>query len=252
LTAERFRSLAPGDTPPARFYRTGDLARQRPDGGLEYLGRLDHQVKLRGYRIELGEISTVLARHPAVQECVVVVREDAPGDKRLVAYLAAKPGMKPEGTELRAALAQALPDYMVPAIFVHLDRLPLTPNGKIDRRALPAPEQDRPDLAAAYAAPRTATEEVLAEIWNTVLGLKQVGIHDNFFDLGGHSLLVTQVLARVRQAFHVGLSLRGAFEAPTIAQLAVAIEQALVEEIQIIPDEEAARLVAHAGTATGD
>ncbi|SDS42428.1 hybrid non-ribosomal peptide synthetase/type I polyketide synthase [Opitutus sp. GAS368] len=252
LTAEKFPTLAVGDTPPARLYRTGDLARHRPDGSLEYLGRLDHQVKIRGYRIELGEVTAVLARHPAVHECVVIVREDTPGDRRLVAYLTPRPGANPDGPALRAALASALPDHMVPSAFVRLDRLPHTPNGKIDRRALPAPGHDRSEVETTYAAPRSTTEEVLAGIWCTVLGLKQVGVHDNFFDLGGHSLLVTQVLARVRQAFHVGLSLRRAFESPTVAQLAAAVEAALVEEIQTLSDEEAARLVAHAALPPAD
>ncbi len=252
ITGEKFVSLPIGDAAPARLYRTGDLARHRPDGSLEYLGRLDHQVKIRGYRIEPGEISAVLARHPAVRDCVVVVREDAPGDKRLAAYFVAARDTKPDITELRQALARQLPDYMIPAAFVQLEQLPHTPNGKVDRRALPAPEHSRPDLAAAYAAPRTTTEEVLAEIWCAVLGLKQVGVHDNFFDLGGHSLLVTQVLARVRQAFHVGLSLRRAFESPTIAQLAAAIEQALVAEIQSLSDDEAARLMEPATSPTTD
>jgi len=242
LTQEKFVSLSVGEAPVARFYRTGDLARHRPDGELELLGRLDHQVKIRGYRIEPGEIATALAQHPTVRDCLVLAREDAPGDRRLVAYVVPADEGKPAGADLREALAHQLPDYMIPSAFVLLDRLPRTPNGKVDRAALPAPGSDRPDLPEACTAPRNTTEEALAEIWCAVLGLKQVGVHDNFFDLGGHSLLVAQVLARVRQAFAVRLTLRHAFEAPTIVQLAVTVEEALVAEIKALSDEEATRL----------
>ncbi|MBI3885788.1 MAG: amino acid adenylation domain-containing protein [Opitutae bacterium] len=230
LTAEKFVTLAVAGGEPARFYRTGDLARHLPDGSLEYLGRLDHQVKIRGYRIELDEIAAQLAQQPGVRDSAVVVREDQPGNRGLVAYFTAGTAA-PDRTALRQALARTLPDHMLPAAFVQLDRLPRTPNGKLDRRALPAPDHDRAAPAETFVAPRTTTEEVLAEIWCAVLGRDRVGVHDNFFDLGGHSLLVAQVLARVRQAFQTNLPLRRAFESPTIAQLAAAVEQALIAEI---------------------
>jgi acyl carrier protein len=170
-----------------------------------------------------------------------VVREEQPGDPRLVAYVVARQE-NPRDAELREFLRKKLPDYMVPAAFLPLDKLPLTPSGKVDRRALPVPEQTRPDLDETYAPPRTRTEEVLTDIWNDVLGLKQIGVHDNFFELGGHSLLMTQVMVRTRETFGVDLSLRRLFEAPTISQLAVAIEERLVEEIEGLSEEEAKRL----------
>ena len=213
------RSLAPTRC----AVSTGDLARFLPGRDIEYLGRIDHQVKIRGFRIELGEIESVLCQHPAVREAVVLAREDTPGDKRLVAYLVANGAPAPEVSALREHLKKQLPDYMVPAALVFLDKLPLTTNGKVDLRALPAPDQARPDLEKACAPPRTTTEEALKKIWNEVLGLSRVGIHDNFFELGGHSLLVTQVLSRVRDAFRVEVLLRRFFEAPTIAELAEVI-----------------------------
>jgi len=172
----------------------------------------------------------------------VVARQDTPGEKRLVAYVVAKPNTTVKTNEVRDFLKTKLPDYMMVSAFVLLDKLPLTPNGKVDRRALPAPDQNRPDLEKVYAAPRTTTEEALAEIWSEVLGLNKVGIHDNFFELGGHSLLVTQVLTRVREAFRVELSFRRFFEAPAITELAAAIEDLLVREIRELSDEEAERL----------
>jgi acyl carrier protein len=181
-------------------------------------------VKLRGFRIELGEIEAVLGRHPAVREVVVVVREDAPGDRRLAAYVVADREPAPSSRDLRAFLQAKLPDYMIPSAFVPLDALPLTPNGKVDRRALPAPGQARPTLEDALVAPRTPVEEALAGIWADLLGLTQVGIHDNFFELGGHSLLATQVMARLQAAFQVEVPLRRLFEAPTVADLAKYVE----------------------------
>ncbi|MBU6346822.1 MAG: amino acid adenylation domain-containing protein, partial [Cyanobacteria bacterium REEB494] len=226
LTAERF---IPNPFGPGRLYKTGDLARWLPDGNIEYLGRVDHQVKIRGFRIELGEIEAVLGSHPAVQTCVVVAREDAPGDKRLVAYLVeAAPGLLPTDTRervaaLRSHLQSRLPDYMVPGAFVWLDALPLTPNGKVDRRALPAPESSV--SSESHAAPRTASEQALAEIWQQVLRVDQVGVQDNFFGLGGHSLLATQVLSRIRQQLSVELPLRALFEAPTVEGLAAEVDK---------------------------
>ncbi|RMF29114.1 MAG: amino acid adenylation domain-containing protein, partial [Chloroflexi bacterium] len=238
LTAERFIPDPFSNVPGARLYRTGDLVRFRPDGSLEFLGRIDHQVKVRGFRIELGEIEVALRRHPRIQEAVVLAREDRPGEKRLVAYVVPPPhdGAAPTVSELRTFLQETLPDYMVPAAFVVLDAMPLTPSGKVDRRALPAPDQARPDLEGAYVAPRTREEEILAQIWAEVLGVERVGVHDNFFELGGDSILSIQVIARANQA-GLRLTPRHLFQAPTVAGLAalagtgraVEAEQGIVE-----------------------
>ncbi|HET8841912.1 MAG TPA: condensation domain-containing protein, partial [Ktedonobacteraceae bacterium] len=195
LTAERFVPNPFNGEPGTRLYRMGDRARYRADGTLEYLGRVDHLVKLRGFRIELGEIESVLRSYPAVSEAAAMVREDTPGSKRLVAYLMAKPEETLEIPAIRSYLKQQLPDYMVPATFVLLPEMPLLENGKLNRRALPVPDQGRADLAASYVAPQTETEMRLAEVWCQVLGLKQVGIHDNFFDAGGDSLLGIRMIA---------------------------------------------------------
>ncbi|HYD81465.1 MAG TPA: amino acid adenylation domain-containing protein, partial [Paucimonas sp.] len=213
--------------PKARFYRTGDLGRYRADGVIEFAGRVDHQVKIRGFRIELGEIESRLAALPAVRATVVVAREDAPGDKRLVAYIEphdARTTNQNAVPALRSALLQALPDYMVPAHFVFLEQLPLSPNGKVDRKALPAPDMTRSE--ADYVAPRNPIERTLADIWADVLRLDKVGALDNFFALGGHSLLATQVVSRLRSAFSVDLPLRVLFETPTVEALAARIAQA--------------------------
>ena len=191
------------------MFRTGDMARWQPDGCLECLGRVDHQVKLRGYRIELGEIESALLRHPAVREAVVVARQDLPGDTRLVGYVGADPEAKaPSAMELRAHLAATLPDYMVPSALVVLAALPLTPNGKVDRKALPTPDLVRPESDEPFAVPRTQVEWELARIWGQALGIDRVGIHDNFFDLGGHSLMANQVILQMNDTFPVKLSLR--------------------------------------------
>ncbi|MBD2741474.1 non-ribosomal peptide synthetase [Coleofasciculus sp. FACHB-1120] len=220
------------------LYKTGDLARYLPDGNIEFLGRIDHQVKIRGFRIELGEIEAVLKQHPAVEQAVVVVREDVPGDKRLVVYsiLSQQQGSREESTQsnlmgdLRSFVKAKLPEYMIPSAFVILKTLPLTANGKVDREKLPAPEQIRPELAGTFVAPRTNVEEILAGIWAEAIGIEQVGIYDNFFELGGHSLLATQVISRLRDAFNVELPLRQFFDFPTVADLAVAIAQKLAEQ----------------------
>ncbi|HXO18881.1 MAG TPA: amino acid adenylation domain-containing protein, partial [Thermoanaerobaculia bacterium] len=212
-----------------RLYRTGDLARRLSDGQLEFLGRIDHQVKVRGFRIELGEIEVTLLAHPGVREAVVLAREDAPGapgDQRLVAYaVAAEAERPPSGADLRAHLAERLPEHMIPAAFVVLPALPLLPNGKVDRKALPAPEQEGAG-AAGYDAPRGPMEELLAGIWSELLRVGRVGIHDSFFALGGHSLLATQVMSRVREVLGVEVPLRRLFEAPTVAGLAAQVERA--------------------------
>ncbi|MFB2983429.1 amino acid adenylation domain-containing protein [Microseira sp. BLCC-F43] len=228
LTVERFISH-PFEVGDSRVYKTGDLARYLPDGRIEYLGRRDFQVKLRGRRIELLEIEAKLNTHPEVGESVVVLREDEPGNKRLVAYIVSK-SVNLKSGELRRYLEELLPDYMVPNAFVMLEVLPLTPNGKVDRRSLPTPETSRPELEKLFAPPRTAVEEEIAKIWAEVLNIEQVGIHDNFFDLGGHSLLATQAISRLRAAFNVELPLRQLFESPTVAELAVAIAQNLIEQ----------------------
>ena len=216
LTTDRFVPDTFGNDPQAKLYRSGDLARWLPDGDLEYLGRIDHQMKIRGFRIELGEIESVLGQYPTVRENVVLAREDSPGDKRLVAYVVTSCAQV-EINALRDFLKQKLPDYMVPSAFVFLDALPLTPNSKVDRQALPAPNQSRPDLENAFVAARTAVEKVLAKIWGDILKLERVGIYDNFFELGGHSLLATQVMSRIHKALEVESPLRTLFETPTIA-----------------------------------
>jgi amino acid adenylation domain-containing protein len=221
LTAERFVPSPFGDG--CRLYRTGDLARWREDGELEYLGRIDHQVKLRGYRIELGEIEAYLQRHARVREAVVAMREDE-GDRRLVAYYVEEAGEDAIGVEnLRAYGLAGLPDYMVPSAFVKLKALPSTPNGKADRKSLPTPDSDA-YVQRSYVAPRNETEQVLAGIWCDVLRLERIGAHDNFFELGGHSLLAMRVSARLNEAFGIELPLRALFDAPTLARLAETIE----------------------------
>jgi amino acid adenylation domain-containing protein len=224
LTKEKFIPNPFSDDLGARLYKTGDSARYLSDGNIEFLGRLDHQVKIRNYRIELGEIEAVLAQHPSVQETVVMVREDPPGDKRLVAYVVPHLEPAPTPSELRRFLSQKLPEYMVPAVFVTLETLPRLPNRKVDRRALPAPDTSRQAMHVVFVAPHTRTEKVLADMWANLLGLQQVGVDDNFFDLGGHSLLATQVIARIRDAFSLELPLRSVFEHPTVAGLAECLE----------------------------
>ncbi|MBE3560030.1 MAG: amino acid adenylation domain-containing protein [Ktedonobacteraceae bacterium] len=221
LTAEKFIPDPFSQQPGARLYKTGDLARYRADGAIEFLGRIDHQVKIRGVRIELGEIETVLAQHPAIKEVVVTARDDTPG-KRLVAYLVPNPaysGQRPGVEELRAYLKERLPQDMLPAAFVFLEALPISPNGKVDRSALPAPDTARPELEAAFVAPRTPLEEQLARIWAEVLGIDRVGIHDNFFDLGGASIQSLQVIAKAEEA-GIHLAPEQIFEHQTIAELA--------------------------------
>ncbi|MCY2962054.1 MAG: amino acid adenylation domain-containing protein, partial [Planctomycetota bacterium] len=226
LTAEKFVVDPFSDQPGGRLYRTGDLVRWRADGNLEFLGRMDHQVKLRGFRIELGEIEATLARYPGVKQAVVVLREDRPGDKRLVAYVVIESAAASFNTaELRGHVLRALPEYMVPSAFVVLNALPLNPNGKIDRKALPAPEVEAVESGDALVAPSTPVEELLAEIWEKVLGRERVGIHDNFFELGGHSLLAIKLIVRLRDAFGVDLPVRALFDAPTVARLAAAIAE---------------------------
>ncbi|HEY2291170.1 MAG TPA: amino acid adenylation domain-containing protein, partial [Thermoanaerobaculia bacterium] len=225
LTAERFVPDPFAARRGARLYRTGDLARALPSGVLEFLGRTDHQVKVRGFRIELGEIESVLAAHPAVQQAAVVVRREAAGNP-LVAYVVPRPGAAgaPAAADLRGCLAERLPEFMIPAAFVVLERLPLTPNGKLDRGALAARELAPERGGPAYAAPRTAVEEVLAAIWGDVLARHPIGRDDDFFALGGHSLLAARVASRIRRAFGLEVPLRSLFERRSLAELASDIE----------------------------
>ncbi len=225
LTAERFQPNPFAGEPGARLYRSGDLARYLADGEIEYLGRLDQQVKLRGFRIELGEIEAALSTHDGVRECVVTTNELAPGDVRLIAYVVHQVGGTVASEELRRHLQERLPEYMVPAFFVCLDEIPRLPNGKIDRRSLPAPSAARPELEREFVPPRNRIEAEVASIWTAVLGLEQVGVHDNFFALGGHSLLATQIVSRINQSFGIDFPLRKMFDVPTVAALAEVIDQ---------------------------
>jgi amino acid adenylation domain-containing protein len=225
LTAERFVPNPFSEEPGARLYRTGDLARYRADGNIEFLGRIDEQVKIRGYRIELGEIESVLGRHPAVREVAVLAREDGTGEKRLVAYVVRRQELAATTSELRSFLKGKLPNYMIPSIFVALDSLPLSANGKVDRKDLPIPDRSRPELQESFVAPRTPVEERLVEIWKEVLKIETVGVHDNFFDLGGHSLLSMQIVSRITASFQLALSLRRIFDTPTVAGIAEFIEK---------------------------
>ncbi|MFL6209204.1 MAG: amino acid adenylation domain-containing protein, partial [Pyrinomonadaceae bacterium] len=227
LTAEKFVPNPFSAEPGQRLYRTGDVARYLAAGELEFLGRSDQQVKLRGFRIELGEVEAALVKHASVSEAVVLVRADDGGDQRLVAYVVGAGAEHPSVGELRAHLKARLPEYMLPAVFVCLAELPLTPNGKVDRKALPAPDQARPESEHPYVAPRTPVEEVLCALWAEILRVKRVGVEDNFFELGGHSLLATRLAARMREAFRVELPLRTLFERQTIAALAAEIERGL-------------------------
>jgi amino acid adenylation domain-containing protein len=228
-----------------KLYKTGDLACYLPDGNIEYLGRIDHQVKIRGFRIELGEIEAVLSSYPQIQQGVVTVREDIPGNQCLVAYIVTSEESIATN-QVREFLSLKLPEYMIPNIFVPLDALPLTPNGKVDRKALPAPE-GKIALEQEYVAPRTPNEEMLAKIFASVLDVSEVGIYDNFFELGGHSLLATQVISRLREAFQIDLPLRSLFERANVAQLAEHITtiNQVVEQISRspIPEEKGRKTI---------
>jgi len=224
LTAEKFIPDPFCSEPGQRLYKTGDLARYQPDGNIQYLGRGDYQVKIRGFRIELGEIEAALAQHASVAQAIVTAHGDARGEMRLVTYIVPQPRCAPTVVELRGFLKGKLPEHMVPAVFVMLERFPLTPNGKVDRRELPSPPDTLPQLDHAEVGPRTPNEELLADIWAHVLGVERVGIYDDFFDLGGHSLLATQVVSRIRETLQVELPLRCLFETPTVAGLAESLD----------------------------
>jgi len=220
LTEERFLPDPFSGAPGSRLYKSGDLARYRADGILEYLGRVDNQVKVRGYRIELGEIEAALASHPAVQSCAVLAREDEPGNRQLVGYVIPAKNLSLASGELRAFLERRLPTYMVPAHFVILGSLPLTPNGKVDRKALPAPSNQSVAFSASVVASHTRTEKALVAIWAELFKVDAVSVNDNFFDLGGHSLMVFKALSRIREVFEVDLPVQDFFENPTIAEIA--------------------------------
>lgn len=216
LTAEKFIA-DPFDSSGGRLYKTGDRGRYSPEGNFEFLGRLDHQVKVRGYRVELGEIERALSSHPAVRTNVVVMREDSPGEKRLVAYIVPKGTASPSVSDLRRGLKDTLPEYMIPAAFVLLTELPLTPTGKVDRMALPAPDRARSGLEGVFEPPRSPIEQEVARIWREVLDLEDISVHDNFLDLGGQSLLATRIISRLQRAFQTELTVRSLLENPTVA-----------------------------------
>jgi non-ribosomal peptide synthetase component F len=233
LTAERFIPHPYSSRGGERLYRTGDRVRFLSNGEIEFLGRLDHQVKVRGYRIELGEIEAVLMEQESVRGAAVVMREDVAGDRRLVGYVLA----------LRDSLREKLPEYMIPATMVMMEEMPLTASGKVDRRALPAPEGMQPQLEEAYQAPRTMTEEMLAQLWANVLGQSQVSINRNFFELGGDSLLATKLAFQVRRVFEIELPLTALFRHPTVADLASFVEEELARQMDEITEEEAEQLL---------
>ena len=212
-----------------RVYRTGDRMRFRNDGTLEFLGRLDHQVKLHGYRIELGEIEAALDGHPDIRQSVAVIHEDD-GDKRLVAYIVAETGREPAFDDLRRHLAESVPSYALPSTIVQLEELPRTANGKLDLKALPRPGVLRADLGTRFVAPRTPTEEALAAIWLELLPIDEVGAEDDFFHLGGHSLLAVKMLARLHDRFGVEIFLTDVFERPTLAELASAVSERVLAD----------------------
>jgi acyl-coenzyme A synthetase/AMP-(fatty) acid ligase/acyl carrier protein len=244
LTAERFVEHSFAGEAPIRVYHTGDLARILPDGNIEFLGRIDQQVKIRGFRVELGEIEARLGQHPAIRESVVVAYTKN-AQATLVAYLVTDWDPPPVTDDLRAYLRQRLPDYMLPASFILMEEMPLTPNGKIDRKALPEPDRSRPTLTQGYVTPETEIEQLLTTIWQEVLGLDKVGRYDNFFDLGGDSISVMQVMIQVSQVLEIELPPKMLFEMPILADFAGRIEDSLIAEIENLSDEEVELLLAN-------
>ncbi|NTU79350.1 MAG: non-ribosomal peptide synthetase, partial [Chloroflexales bacterium] len=227
--------------PESTIYKTGDLARYLADGSIEFLGRSDQQVKLRGFRIELEEIERGLEQHPGVARAVAMVREDTPGARLLVAYLVPAAEASPSSSELRRFLQRTLPDYMIPSAFVVTAAIPLTPNGKTDRRALPAPDSARPSLETAFVAPRSALEQTIGSLWRDVLQLEQVGVNDNFFDLGGHSLLLAALHRRLQDELGVDLPIVKLFQYPTISALAAHLAESLASPTSFSQLQERAR-----------
>ncbi|HKR13093.1 MAG TPA: non-ribosomal peptide synthetase [Pyrinomonadaceae bacterium] len=244
LTVEKFIPDPFSDEPNARLYKTGDVARCLANGEIAYVGRIDDQIKVRGYRIEPNEIVAVLDRHPSVAASVLVARADANAEKHLVAYVVLNSGAQPSADELRKFLGNELPDYMVPGVFVMLDALPLTEHGKIDRKALPVPDSGNTLRDQPFTAPRTPIEQRLAAILCSLLELHEVSVHDNFFFLGGHSLLGTQLIAQIRGAFGVEIALRTVFDTPTIADLSSEIECRILARIEAMNEDEMQRLLA--------
>jgi amino acid adenylation domain-containing protein len=238
LTAERFLADPFSEVPGARMYSTGDLVRYRADGQIEFVGRVDYQVKVRGFRIELGEIEAALVQQEGVRETVVAARETELGDQQLIGYVVPEEGGEVEVSRWRQGLKERLPDYMLPAAFVALDEMPLSPNGKVDRRALPEPEFGRSAVEQAYVAPEGEIEERVAAIWSEVLGVDRVGAQDNFFELGGHSLLVLRVLYRINDNFQIEVGIPQFFEDPSVAGLSILIEEMLLDEIEQMAMQE--------------
>jgi amino acid adenylation domain-containing protein len=243
-TKEKFIRDPFSAEPAARMYRTGDLARRCSDGDIAYVGRADEQIKIHGYRIEPAEIEIALDRHPKIATSVVVARSFDCADARLIAYVTLTNGMVPAATDLRNFLKSSLPGYMVPSLFVQIDKLPLTTNGKLDRKSLPAPDKGNRLVDDVFVAPRTPIERRVAEILCALFKVKEVGVNDNFFLLGGHSLLGAQLLTRIRNAFGVDLPLRAVFDAPTIAALSATIEREIITRVESMTEAEAQALVA--------
>jgi hypothetical protein len=235
LTAEKFVASPFCDFNRERLYRTGDLARWLPDGNLEFLGRIDDQLKIRGFRVEPGEVEAVLLQHPDVREAVVALCQTHGTEKCLVAYLVTLPDTQISSLRLREFLEARLPAYMVPVHYVPLQELPLTPNGKVDRRALPRPEGLQQSPNRVRVTPGTPIEKRLMEIWSGLLGVQELGIHDNFFHLGGHSLLATQLISRIAKAFQVEMPVRTVFEAPTISELGGRVSKAQPKQFAEAP-----------------
>jgi amino acid adenylation domain-containing protein len=244
LTAEKFIPNSFNGSSSPRLFKTGDLGKLLPDGRIAFLGRMDEQVKVRGFRVEPSEVAAVLNQHPLIAHGVVAMRELAPGDKRLVAYIVLRPQAQLSLPDIRDFLRPRLPDYMVPATFVTLDKLPLNANGKVDRRSLPLPDNDNTLRDGASAAPASEMEKIVAGMLTSLLKVERVEVGDNFFSLGGHSLLGAQLVARVRDAFGIELPLRVLFEAPTVAEVAAEIEALLVRKLDAMSEEEARRLLA--------
>jgi amino acid adenylation domain-containing protein len=255
LTAEKFLPNPLEKEPGARLYKTGDLGRFLTDGSIEFIGRVDHQIKVRGVRVEPAEVERVIRQHPAVLEAVLIAQENKPEHVRLIAYIVPRTASTPSSRDLRRYLVQHLPDYLIPAGFVFLEALPLNHHGKIDRTALPMPDHVRPDLATAFVAPRSPLEKQIAEIWREVLGLDCIGVHDNFLELGGDSLLAAQLISRVTRAFHLDLPLPLLFQSATVSDMALLIVrdqstgsvqtdlEDAVSELESISDEQARRLL---------
>jgi amino acid adenylation domain-containing protein len=244
LTAEKFVCNPFSSDAAARLYRTGDLGRYLANGEIAYLGRIDEQIKILGHRIEPNEIVAVLDRHPAIAASRVIAHGDTCSEKRLVAYVVLNPELQASAADLRNFLETELPQYMVPAVFVRLDSFPLTQNGKVDRAALPAPNSENTLRDEEFTGPRTPVEERLAVMLSSLLGLEQVSVHDNFFMLGGHSLLGTQLISQIRGAFGAELALRTLFESPTIEQLSLEIERLVMAQVDAMSEEDVQRLLA--------